>query len=188
MEWPDVVGRAVETHRDRAALLRLMATDVETYLPEDILVKVDRASMAVGLEVRSPLLDHRLLQLVMAADPRWIADAQGGKVPLRTIYGVQLPPAVFNRPKTGFGVPLGRWLRSDLDTFASDRLLDRRAPIAALLDRAATRRMLLLHRAGAGDHSVWIWNLLVLDAWLDLWRPAIRTASASAPEPAFALP
>lgn len=170
--WPDPIARSLAAQAGRSALQRLMACDAKTYLPEDILVKVDRASMAVGLEVRAPMLDHRLLEIAMGADPAWIAGPEGGKRPLRRLFGPRLPRAVFERPKMGFGVPLARWLRDGVEHTSA--LLDPRAPIRDVLDRRAMRRLLLSHRLGLHDESARIWRLLVLAAWLDHWRPSIR--------------
>ncbi len=170
--WSDPVGAALRAQAGRPQLHRLMACDAKTYLPEDILVKVDRASMAYGLEVRAPLLDHRLVELVLGASPSWLADDDGSKRPLRHLYGSQLPSAVFHRPKMGFGVPIADWLQRDPALAAS--LADRAAPVAAVLRRSAVRRLLLSHQAGLRDESPRIWRLLVLAAWFELWRPRVR--------------
>jgi asparagine synthase (glutamine-hydrolysing) len=171
--WPDVIADALATHRQRPPLFRLMACDTDTYLPEDILVKVDRASMAHGLEVRAPLLDHRLMELVMRAHPDWIADATGGKLPLRDLFGRHLPASVFSRSKMGFGVPLNVWFRGQMSRYASDRLLDPHAAVAPIINRRAIRRMLWSHGIGQRDESSRIWHLLVLHAWFELWKPSV---------------
>jgi len=177
--WPDDVERALQENARRPPLLRLMACDMRTYLPEDILVKVDRASMAVALEVRSPLLDHRLCELVMRADPAWLGDGSGTKLPLRRAYADRLPRTVFSRAKMGFGPPLKSWLSGDLGKAARDRLLSTTSSIAAIADRRAVGRMLASHQAGQRDEAYRIWRLLVADAWLAHWRPIIRDAAAS---------
>jgi len=172
--WRDPVGDALRQQRGRPPLFRLMACDAKTYLPEDILVKVDRASMAFGLEVRAPLLDHRLFELVMQAAPEWLASNEGPKRPLRQLFGARLPSAVFRRAKMGFGVPLVDWLRRDPSQTRA--LLDRAAPVAGVLNRAAVRRLLLSHHLGLRDESLRIWRLLMLAAWFELWRPNVTDA------------
>lgn len=169
--WRDPIGDVIRQQRGRHPLLRLMSCDAKTYLPEDVLVKVDRASMAFGLEVRAPLLDHRLFELVMRADPEWLATNDGGKRPLRELFAAELPSAVFRRTKMGFGVPLVEWFRRSPTRM--DALLDRGAPIASVLDRSAVRRLVLSHELGLRDESVRLWRLLMLAAWLELWRPSV---------------
>jgi asparagine synthase (glutamine-hydrolysing) len=169
--WPDPVAASLAEQAGRPPLLQFMACDAKTYLPEDILVKVDRASMAYGLEVRAPLLDHRLMELVMGADPTWLTGPGGSKRPLRRLFGPRLPASVFNRPKMGFGVPVARWLRESTDQ--TQALLDPTAAVAPLLEPWAVRRLLLSHRLRMNDESGRIWRLLVLQAWFELWRPTL---------------
>lgn len=169
--WPDAVQVAVRDNRSRPPLFQMTATDVATYLPEDILVKVDRASMSCGLEVRAPLLDHRLFEWLSCARPEWIADRGGAKRPLRELYSAALPPNVFSRKKMGFGVPLQHWFRRDLAQ-AGDRLSTRR--MRELLVPSAVEALLRRHSKGA-DESSRIWHLLVLAAWLEQWRPTVQS-------------
>ena len=105
----------------------LQRHDIETYLPGDLLVKADLASMAHSLELRSPFLDHEVLELGLSLPDRLRLKGMQGKVALRRAFAADLPPRVAARGKTGFGVPLGRWFREDLRELASDLLLDRRA-------------------------------------------------------------
>jgi len=176
--WPDPVAAATERSRSRPPLLRLMASDVATYLPEDILVKVDRASMAVGLEARAPLLDHRLFELTMRANPRWLMDEVGAKVPLRTLYGPRLPTRVFTRRKMGFGVPLAQWFRGDLAGQAARSVLSAGSRIGRVVDAGAVRRLLWSHRTGQRDESLRIWHLMVLAAWLEEWAVDVDERSS----------
>jgi asparagine synthase (glutamine-hydrolysing) len=171
--WSDPIAAAIRAQAGRPSLFRLMAADMTTYLPDDILVKVDRASMAFGLEVRSPFLDHRLVELVLLADPAWIRDSRAGKLPLRGLFAECLPPDVFTRPKMGFGVPLASWLRQRADV--KSRLLDPRAPVASVLEAGPVRRMLRSHQLRMTDESGRIWRLLVLHAWFERWRPTVRS-------------
>src|SRR5262249_43732282 len=100
----------------------LQLLDVETYLPGDLLPKADIASMAPSLELRSPLLDHRVVELGLALPPSLKTRGITGKVALRRAFTHELPPRVAKRGKTGFGVPLGRWFREDLRELARDVL------------------------------------------------------------------
>jgi asparagine synthase (glutamine-hydrolysing) len=175
--WPDVVSDALAEHRARAPLLRLMACDTVTYLPGDILVKVDRASMSVGLEVRAPLLDHRLFELAARAEPSWLVDGRGAKAPMRELYGSHLPPSVFARRKMGFGVPLGHWFRGGMGSYAADKLLDPQAAVAPVLDRAGVRALIWSHQLRNRDESARIWQALVLHAWFEAWRPSVTVAA-----------
>src|SRR3546814_3902087 len=97
-------------------LQRMMYCDTVTYLPDDILVKVDRASMAVGLEVRSPLLDHRVIEFAWRLPHAMLRKDGDGKWPLRQLFDRHLPPAFRDRPKQGFAIPVADWLRSEEHT------------------------------------------------------------------------
>jgi asparagine synthase (glutamine-hydrolysing) len=173
-DWTDGVAAHLRADPSRTGLLRLMACDAANYLPDDILVKTDRASMAVGLELRAPLLDHRLFELVMQADPTWLSSDTRTKLPLQELYASQLPDHVFTRRKMGFGVPIRDWLHGGLEHVASERLLGRGRLVADLVDRRAVHRLLRSHRLRLRDESTRIWHLLVLDAWLQRWRPTVR--------------
>jgi asparagine synthase (glutamine-hydrolysing) len=170
---PDPLRTSLERHHGLPPLQRLMACDAETYLPGDILVKVDRASMSVGLEVRAPLLDHRLFELVADADPSWIANGSSGKRPLKDLYAQRLPPEVFQRPKMGFGVPLTTWFKSADFEGRIHGLLDKNAPLAGVFEPSALSRMVASHQHGVYVQPGRIWYLLVLFAWAERWRPSV---------------
>jgi asparagine synthase (glutamine-hydrolysing) len=172
-EWSDSVATALAEQAGRSPLMRMMACDLLGYLPEDVLVKVDRASMACGLEVRAPFLDHRLVELTLDADPAWIADERGGKRALRAAHASQLPAHVFDRPKQGFALPLSPWLRGAQAREAAERLLDPRSRVAEVLEPRAVRQLFRNHRLRHRDESARIWNLLVLQAWFEQWRPRV---------------
>ena len=153
----------------------LQLLDVETYLPDDLLVKADLASMAHSLELRSPLLDHTVLELGLALPDRLKQRGRTGKIALRRAFADALPAEVAARGKTGFGVPIGRWLREDLGDLVRDVLLDATARNRGLLRPAAVERLLSEHARGA-DHAHRIWCLLTLELWLrahvDATRPS----------------
>jgi asparagine synthase (glutamine-hydrolysing) len=142
-----------------------MLRDFETYLPDAVLAKVDRAAMASSLETRVPLLDHRLVaaawRLPMAAK------LQGGrgKWPLRRILARHLPAELIDRPKQGFSVPLDAWLRGPLRDWAEDLLRPEALAADDLLDPAPVRRAWSAHLAGRRDHGQALWHVLMLQAW-----------------------
>jgi asparagine synthase (glutamine-hydrolysing) len=140
----------------------LQLLDVETYLPGDLLLKADLASMAHSLELRSPFLDHEVIELGLALPDSLKVRGRAGKVALRRAFADLLPPQVSARGKTGFGVPLGRWFRSDLRELAHDVLMNDRGWFRA----ATVRRLLDEHEAGRADHGHRLWCLLMLELWM----------------------
>jgi len=146
--------------------------DTGSYLPDDILVKVDRATMAVALEGRIPFLDHRVVEL--AARLPLAAKISGGvgKQVLREILDRHVPRALVERPKQGFAVPLGAWLNGPLRDWADDLLADRSGRIASFVDWRAVDREWTDHRAGRHDHSPRLWTVLMLLAWGRRWPVA----------------
>lgn len=150
----------------------LQAIDVETYLPEDILTKVDRASMLVSLESRVPLLDRPLMEYLATMPVAFkMADGAGKHVLRRAMQGI-LPDETLGRPKMGFGVPLGAWFRRELADYTRDVLLGPRARRRGILDPQAVERLLARHRAGPRDLSGRIWTLLCLEQWFREWVDA----------------
>jgi asparagine synthase (glutamine-hydrolysing) len=144
---------------------RMMDVDIQTYLVDDLLVKVDIASMAYSLEARSPLLDHRVMELAASLPSQFKIQGGTKKHLLRRIASRLLPAEILQRPKTGFGVPLDRWFRSTLQTFAREILLDTAATGRGVLRPAAVSRMLDDHASGRRDSHRQIWNLLMLEQW-----------------------
>jgi len=143
----------------------LQLHDIQTYLPGDLLVKADLASMAHSLELRSPFLDHEVLELGLSLPDRLRTKGLQGKIALRRAFAADLPERVAARGKTGFGVPLGRWFRDDLRELASDLLLDRRARERGHLRPAEVKRLLHEHVSGSRDHGHRLWCLLMLELW-----------------------
>ena len=143
---------------------QMTLVDLGTYLPGDILTKVDRTSMAVSLEARVPLLDHPLVEFAVSLPSGFKYQEGGGKHIFRKAISALVPPIVLQKPKQGFAVPLARWFRGPLrhridSLFASSR-------IATYVRPAALRRLAAEHRAHRRDHSHSLWRLLVLDLWL----------------------
>ncbi|MBI4434409.1 asparagine synthase (glutamine-hydrolyzing) [Candidatus Uhrbacteria bacterium] len=166
--WRQSLGEQFRLHDRDTWLDRALAADIATYLPDDLLVKVDIASMAHGLEVRSPFLDYELLELTAAMPPEFKLRGHDKKWLLKRIARRLLPIECVDRPKAGFSVPLTHWFRGALLPYARERLLDpaflsrgfRREGVAALLDA---------HASGRADHANQLWALLTLAEWYAVW-------------------
>jgi asparagine synthase (glutamine-hydrolysing) len=151
----------------------LRLVDIESYLPGDLLPKSDLASMAVSLELRSPFLDHHVVELGLTLPPQLAL----GKAALKRAFATDLPPEIAARPKTGFGVPLDRWFRGELAPVATDLLLARDR---GLFRRAELERLLREHTDGRADHGHRLWCLCMLELWqrtfVDAGRPQLAAA------------
>src|SRR4051812_26200679 len=144
---------------------RLLALNIGTYLPDDLLVKMDRTSMAHGLEVRSPFLDTELLQFATRLAPALKLRGLSLKRVLKRAMTGLLPAEILSRPKRGFGVPLDRWFREDLAAY-TDSMLGRGARVRVPLRGEAVDRLLAEHRSGAAAHGHTLWTLLTLEVFL----------------------
>jgi asparagine synthase (glutamine-hydrolysing) len=141
----------------------MMARDLVEYLPDDILTKVDRASMAVSLEARVPILDHRVVEFAWSLPLSMKVRGWRGKYLLRRLLGRYLPSSLVERPKMGFGVPLGDWLRGPLRVWAEELLHS--PPPALELDGERVRNVFRSHvERGGREHA--LWPVLMLCAWL----------------------
>lgn len=147
------------------ALGRAQFTDIHFYMTDDVLVKVDRMSMAHSLEVRSPLLDHRILEFAAKLPSVLKMDTRRGKLPLRALAGRRLPPETQKAPKRGFSIPAARWLRNELRPIAESLLFDQSATIVGVLEPRAVRRIWQEHLDESRDHSVFVWGLMMLGLW-----------------------
>lgn len=151
-------------------LEQLQAVDMETYLPGDILVKADRASMAWSLESRSPWLDYRLAELAASLPAEWKIAAGNGKYIFKKTVEPLVPAEILWRPKMGFVMPLQQWFRGVLRPVFEREVLQ--APDAGLIDRQEAARLLGQHVSGKRNRDRWLWNLLVLQLWARRWGPS----------------
>lgn len=147
----------------------MMDLDLETFLPEDVLAKVDRVSMAFGLEVRVPLLDHRIVELAQRIPEIDLFEGGHGKAPLRRVAQRVLPKELMERPKMGFTLPLDVWFRNELRETLQDYLLRPNGNLQGLFDMSSVRGLIRSHLSGRSNHQEKIYNLLTLDMWMDRW-------------------
>jgi asparagine synthase (glutamine-hydrolysing) len=147
----------------------LVQADLTGFLPDDILCKVDRMSMACGLEVRVPLLDHRLLEWVLRL-PLWLRFRHGrGKYLLRRVAARYLPESILKPRKQGFTVPIGRWLHGMMGDLARDLFTAKEFAARGLIRSDRALRLLDMHRSGRYDLGHRIWSLVVLEIWCRIW-------------------
>jgi asparagine synthase (glutamine-hydrolysing) len=159
--------RALDRAAGADAETRWCYTDLVTYLPEDILFKVDIASMAASLECRSPFLDHQVVEFAYSLPGRYKLSAAGRhKHILKEAFKDWLPPGFMDRPKQGFSAPLARWLREDFGPLLHERLVDRRT-LAPWFEQDQVTRYVDEHLSGRGSHSLRLWPLLVLAIWVE---------------------
>jgi asparagine synthase (glutamine-hydrolysing) len=161
---PDWVETALRT-APGSDIERMMFADLVTYLPDDVLVKVDRAAMATSLETRVPLLDHRVVEFALGVPLSQKLRNGTGKWLLRQVLARYVPPTLFERPKMGFGVPIDHWLRGPLKGWADD-LLDPAALRAHGMEPAPIVQAWQEHRSGQRDWHYPLWTVLMLQAWL----------------------
>ncbi len=162
-----VLLRAMGAANRRDPVTQALVADLLTYLPCDLLVKVDLASMAHSLECRGPFLDHRVVELAMAMpiDRKLRLRSGRSKVVLKEAFADLLPPIIRNRPKMGFGVPLDRWFRGELKDELRAVLLDPSSLGRGLFQPEAVNRLVSDHIEGRRDHSQRLWALLMLELW-----------------------
>ena len=147
----------------------MQLTDTNFYLPGDILTKVDRASMAVSLEVRVPLLDHRLIEYVWKLPLSMKMRNGKSKWLLREILYKYVPQELIDRPKMGFGVPIGHWLRGPLRDWAESLLDEKKIKEAGILNYAPIKNKWAEHLSGERNWQYHIWDILIFQAWSERW-------------------
>ena len=160
---PDELWKIMQSDMDLVS--RMCEVDIKSYMLDDILVKVDRMSMAHSLEVRSPLLDHNVVELAARMPTRLKVDRHAGKLIFRDVVRPYLPPKTVRKGKQGFSVPLRDWFRGELSGTVRDYLLSDGQLPEELFQRSGVEEILAQHQRGAADHANKIWLLLAYAAW-----------------------
>ncbi len=183
-EWADpsslVLGADGESIKESASILDdplpssdmdqplpMMFRDAMTYLPDDILCKVDRAAMACSLETRVPFLDHRVVELAWQLPLHMKVRGHIGKWALRQVLYKHVPKEMIERPKAGFAIPIGKWLRGPLREWADDLISESRMRSEGYLRPEPVRRIWAEHLSGHRDHTAKLWAVLMFQAWLE---------------------
>jgi asparagine synthase (glutamine-hydrolysing) len=162
--------RATPAHAAELDLIERMAVaDLNQYLPEDILVKLDRTSMAVSLESRVPLLDHEVVEFALSLPLSYKRSNGTGKIVLRKVLEKYVPSEMINRPKKGFSVPISKWVRGPLRDWAEDLFQKNRTQHGDILDQDVVSRKWQEHLAGRRDNSELLWPVLMFESWAQQW-------------------
>ncbi len=170
---PGVFEEVMSAAEPSRLLERMMLADLVTYLPDNNLAKVDRASMATSLEVRVPMLDHRLVEFSFSLPPELKVRGGTSKWILRQVLGRYVPQTLFDREKMGFDVPIGAWLRGPLREWAGDLLTGTSVTMGGVIDRAAVGAAWRAHLADRGNYGGALWAILMLRAWWERWQSPI---------------
>jgi asparagine synthase (glutamine-hydrolysing) len=173
-------GAVTTTLTDRAAwvagadpLSGMQFLDFVTYLPDDLLVKVDRASMGHSLEIRCPLLDQEVITFAWRLPPALRLGQDGGKQVLKAVLARDVPRRLWDRPKSGFGVPITEWLKGPLRDWAETLIQPQRLQAEALLRADAVQRVWRQHLAGWHNHEQLLWSILMFQSWHETWRKPV---------------
>jgi asparagine synthase (glutamine-hydrolysing) len=161
----NVFGEYFQTAEKSSALNRMLYVDSKVWLPDDLLVKADKMTMANGLELRVPFLDHQLVEFAAGLPDHAKLNEGLGKPLLRKVMRRVLPDTIIDRPKKGFPVPLASWLRGPMRRFTRDHLLAKESACCNYLDRGAVTRIVEEHERGRTDRSEEVWTLLVFELW-----------------------
>lgn len=187
---PDWSVRPALERFERAAgssdLSRMLYVDSGTWLPDDLLVKADKMTMASSLELRVPLLDHRVLEFAAGLPDRFKLEGRDSKRVLRRLCAERVPREILERPKAGFPVPYGRWLRTSLREMVRELLLGRRSRERGMLEPRAVEQLLLEHENGR-DRAKEVFSLVVLELWLRAFLDGDGRAPSAEPARSLAV-
>ncbi|MDI6774384.1 MAG: asparagine synthase (glutamine-hydrolyzing) [Verrucomicrobiota bacterium] len=172
-EPPTIFTDSRRFFRQADFVRRMMLTDLVTYLPDDILTKLDRASMGVGLEARAPFLDHRIVEFSARLPLSFLVRSRTGKHLLRRVLYRHVPPRMLDRPKQGFGLPLGRWLLGPLREWCEALLNEERLRREGFFEPGPIRTRWREHVSGRRDWKHELWDVLMFQAWLEEERRGI---------------
>jgi asparagine synthase (glutamine-hydrolysing) len=175
------LGGHFQRYQDLPWASQMMRFDAETYLPEDVLTKVDRMSMAHSIESRVPLLDNEVLALASSLPAAYKIRNGRRKHVLKEVAATILPRDLVDRPKQGFGVPLSVWFRGDLRTLFADTLLSQRSLERGYFQPSFVRRLVEEHLSGRRDHALRLWQLVVFERWLQAYADRSGNASPTVP-------
>lgn len=170
IEPPSLLDDPLPAELDNDPAARMMVQDMRSYLPDDILCKVDRAAMGISLETRVPFLDPDVIALSTRLPMHMKIRGTTGKWALRQIVDRHVPGELLERPKTGFGIPVGDWLRGPLRDWAEDLLTPEKLGADELLAPAPIRKAWSEHISGRRDWTQRLWTILMLQAWRERWR------------------
>ena len=161
------VRELVDASDARSTVQRMQYADINFYLAEDILTKVDRAAMAVSLETRAPFLDPRVAQFAASIPVEYKLRGKSGKVVLKEAMKDLLPHDILHRPKKGFGIPIAEWLKGRLNSLMHDMLSSDRVRSQGLFNADYVQKLISEHESGAASHHKELWTLLVFQLWFD---------------------
>jgi asparagine synthase (glutamine-hydrolysing) len=168
--------------KDLSLTERMIYLDTLSYLPNDLMVKADRAGMAASLEIRAPLLDRRVIEyawrLPLRMKVRMEGKAPTGKWLLRQVLARHMPAGLYDRPKQGFSVPVEQWLRGPLKDWAEGLLDEKRLREDGLLDPGAVRAMWAAYLSGQYQHANRLWTVLMFRAWQEKWQKQAQKQAA----------
>lgn len=164
------MAKETATVPDLSVLNQMRYSDLSRYLPDDLLVKVDRASMANSLESRAPFLDHRVVEFALGLPSRFLLRDGHGKWILRQLLYRFIPKELINRPKMGFGIPLAEWLRGPMRDWAENLLNEAKLQSEGFFETGTIRRIWREHLAGTHDRSYLLWDVLMFQAWYEYRR------------------
>ena len=171
--WHDHVRSAFARFDDVATARSAQWVDTTTYLPDDLLVKADRMSMAHGLEVRSPFLDHHLMNFASRIPGNYSISGGAGKQVLKKAYANLIPDEISRRPKAGFTVPVGEWINGPLRNTTRDLLLAPDAEVARIIRPEFIAKLVEQHASRRYDHAVRLWNLICLETWVQTFKVSL---------------